>query len=576
MWPVGIRWIASHFYSAGQYVLDTHGHNQIASSSGTTGSSAPAWTTDGRPTVDGTITWTDAGPATAGFVPVTYCQDNTISCPTSGADGYTSGSYIYLTAMGAGDTGAGSYTDYYLARVLKTDFPSLDVTKYEYWTGTSGGNITVSANWSSSMANAKPIIFVTGMRSQVYYLAGLHEYLLVHDGAMGNFEFWLSSSLTGAWVKTYTAPAQQDLAEFPTVNMSTLSTTLISPAQVQFRLVYGGSSASGQNAYATQVRYASSWEWVTMTATSTPSQSQSASSFADTLSRTGPGLVVDYAFLPELGSSIMDYSGNGHHGIVRSSVATARIATPYSKSGVWLNPQNPGNNSITGQYSISVPVGVVGPFTLYIAYRKLQSPINGECLLTGSQISICRNGVNLDDWLITVNGKTTRWSDESTYAGAYYSTGYDGSWNMFIIDYDGTNVNTYNNYSLFAGPHPIVALSDSLSSSSLTLGANGFSGEIGRFALYSQSHNTSQLFATANAIIAGLRSFGVELSVPHSAGQYSLDSQFTPVGAWSVRRVLTSYTGPAMSLENVAKNSFSDIPFDAVGNLDSSAVASFC
>jgi hypothetical protein len=107
-----------------------------------TGSSVPTWAWGGGTTVDGTITWTDAGPAITGFVPVTYCQDNTTSCPANGADSYTSGSYFYLTAMGAGDTGAGSYTDYYLARVSKTDFPLLDVTKYQYWTGTSGGNIT--------------------------------------------------------------------------------------------------------------------------------------------------------------------------------------------------------------------------------------------------------------------------------------------------------------------------------------------------------------------------------------------------------------------------------------------------
>jgi hypothetical protein len=276
---------------------------------------------------------------------------------------------------------------------------------------------------------------------------------------------------------------------------------------------------------------------------SMPSQSQSAYSFHDPLASTGPGLLVDYAFLPELGSSVTDYSGNGHHGLVQSSVATARIATPYSKSGLWLNPQNPGNNTITGQYSVSVPAGVTGPFTLYIVYRKLQSPINNECLVIGSQISICRNGANIDDWLITVNGRTTRWSDGSTYNGAYYSTGYDGSWNMFVVDYDGANVYTYNNYSLFTGPQPVTALSGSLNGSNLTLGADGFSGEIARFALYNQSHNTSQMIATANAVISGLRSRGVDLSVRHSSGQYLLDSQFTPVGAWSVRRLLTSYRG---------------------------------
>ena len=179
------------------------------------------WNSAGGTTPDCGITWADAGPAIAGFVPVTYCQDNTISCPGPGvADGFTSGPYIYLTAMGAGDTGHGSYSNYYLARVLKTDFASLDVTKYQYWTGAPGASISAAGNWSTSILGAREIVDVTGIRSQIYFLPGIDKYVLIHDGAKGAFEFWVASTLSGPWRKSGLTYAAQNFAEFPSINMS--------------------------------------------------------------------------------------------------------------------------------------------------------------------------------------------------------------------------------------------------------------------------------------------------------------------------------------------------------------------
>ena len=575
MWRVGVRWYANTSHSAGDYVLDTHGHNQVANNTGVTGPSTPSW--NAAPaglTSDGSITWTDAGPAIAGFVPVTYCQDNSRSCPP-GADNFADGPYLYLTAIGAGDTGYGSYTNYYLARVSKSDFPSLDVSKYQYWIGSPGADIFASGNWGNSMVGAQPILNVTGMRSQVYYLPGVNQYVLINDTAHGTFEFWIASTLTGPWVKTGYTVTSQDFAEFPSILMSTVYVPLASPPQVTFMIEYTGCAASdgGEQDYPLDHRYSSTFKTITLSESPFSAVTAAAASFGDSVPKAG--LVADLAFLPELGNTITDYSGAGHTATA-SYTGTPNAGSNYSTGGVWFNAYNPGNDSITGSYTVTVPAQVTGPFTLYVTYRKLQQPQNNECIVSGTQISICRNGTNHDDWLITVNGATTEWSDGSVYNGQYYNTGWDGSWNTFIINYTGVDVYTYNQYTLFAGPYPVVPLSGGLAGSNLVLGGNNFSGEIARFLLYSRSMDSLEMFSTIDSIRSDLANRNIYLSRPVRPGEAVLDSQGVPIGAWSVRKVLSNWNGPLMRVANLSSGASLDISADAYGNLDPLKISSFC
>lgn len=85
--------------------------------------------------------------------PVQYNQDyqnNTVD---------NSGTYVYWTSTDA-LASDGNYL--YLARVLIADLPSLDPTKYSYYSGTVGADITQSSNWSSSFSSATPIISSPG------------------------------------------------------------------------------------------------------------------------------------------------------------------------------------------------------------------------------------------------------------------------------------------------------------------------------------------------------------------------------------------------------------------------------
>lgn len=63
--------LASHTYSVGQEVLDSHFQIQVVSAAtGATGTATPAWsTTVGNPTTDGGVTWLDQGPYNANIAP---------------------------------------------------------------------------------------------------------------------------------------------------------------------------------------------------------------------------------------------------------------------------------------------------------------------------------------------------------------------------------------------------------------------------------------------------------------------------------------------------------------------------
>jgi len=79
----------------------------------------------------------------------------------------------------------GIWDNYYMARMLRTDLPSLDKTKIQYFTGGDG---SLSANWSSSITAAVPIISATNrasVTSSMEYDYGLDRYIMVDMGYQG-------------------------------------------------------------------------------------------------------------------------------------------------------------------------------------------------------------------------------------------------------------------------------------------------------------------------------------------------------------------------------------------------------
>lgn len=81
-------WLASHAYSIGQAVLDTHFQVQVVSTAGTSGATTPAWsTTQAANTTDNGVTWINQGPYVASigvWKPLTSYAKNDVVIDSNG------------------------------------------------------------------------------------------------------------------------------------------------------------------------------------------------------------------------------------------------------------------------------------------------------------------------------------------------------------------------------------------------------------------------------------------------------------------------------------------------------------
>lgn len=542
-----------------------HASANACSSSSATGDSPLA----------GQAMWTGRQPF-LGWVPIMYCQDNTINCPSVD----NNSQYIYLASLG---NGTPNWANYYLARVNKADFPLLDVTKYQYWVGAPGAGITNSANWSSIIGSATPIITnISGVRGQISYIAALAKYVLLQDNQHGAFEVWNATSLSGPWLKSAIIPADDTDATAPTIVLSSVQALPSTPPSasmlVQFNHDFSTNATcptTGCTADPLNDPYSLTWRSVTMTSSTTALQTQTAASYSDGLNQAN--LLVDYSFLPELSNSITDYSGNGNTGTL-----SGHIGLNYTNQGLWLNESN--GFSLNQDQQINAPAGISGSsagtsFTLALVFKKVQLPMSGECLLSGSGISVCRSGNSLDSYVISVLGSTTT-----------YTTLPDGSWNELFIVYNslrGTAL-IFDSSSFLGADDPLPPLavaaigpiSGNFTGTNFVLGSTSSSWPsssliLAKFAVWTTNLSNRVLIEQNAAINTEMVGRGVYLPRAILPGEFPLDFQ-PPLAAYSVRRLLTSYSGPLMHVVNGTTGATADVYPNTTGALNTATILALC
>ena len=93
-------WRASQSYPLHSRILDSNGNVEVASAAGTTGSTAPAWnTTPGGTTVDGAVTWTNAGGLGSFVLPSAGGTSGIVIDNTVGAATQAGASQIYFSTL---------------------------------------------------------------------------------------------------------------------------------------------------------------------------------------------------------------------------------------------------------------------------------------------------------------------------------------------------------------------------------------------------------------------------------------------------------------------------------------------
>jgi outer membrane lipoprotein-sorting protein len=519
-----------------------------------------------------------------GPTPVTYCQDNSINCPTVD----NNGTYTYLT------TNSSDFTGYRLLRIQTSQLQDLAnfPTNVQYWQGTAGADITNSVNWTSTVGNAVPII--TGHhlgQSQIYYIAALQRYIFVawefqeYSTSLtpgGNYSqrvIYSATSLAGPWTASSIVPGDDQYLAYFALFPSTVSQISTSPNLVTATLAsvgdYTTQNGGGANALNT---YSLHYEPMLLSLSNAPVATPKFVGHGRN-DLVMSGLVQDLQFFPEQSSSatITDYSGNGN---------TANGAF----QGIYTGQ---GNASFDGQaYYVNTNNKYSGrDFTIFQVFRKQWSMSGYEQIISNGSTSTCP--INIFRYSTgTSSPVADTWEAAICVAvgSATQFTLADGPWQMLAIVRSGTTVSIYDANSFtqtsatplvtatipstnINSPQPI-SLGNQLDQLSKT--NQWFEGQHNRFVFYNRALSTQELIQDALSIESDAKKRGVVLGRPIFPGERELDSQLAaPV--YSTRRILSGYTGPLLRVHRASDSAEMDIS-TAVGtdNLDTVTLQSFC
>ncbi len=524
-------------------------------SSGTGCSTTPGQTGDAP--LGGQAMWTGAALPMASPTAVTYCQDSSAGCPNID----NNGTYTYWTSN------SGNYSGVTLARV-RTSANMQDVTQWQYFTGGNGGDITQDANWSSSMSNAVPLI--TGPFSTwvpAYYIQQLGMYVMLveeNNGNTGNTVIYTSAHVGGPWNKSAFVNGDEQALGYPSLVMSKVQPLSSTPPSVSVTLASSGSYVTQTQGltYPLTDSYSVHYQTLTLSGASTSPLQASVAAYVDSNSKTGE--LADLAMLPEASATgqITDYSGQGNN-------AKSNGAAVYTSQGL---------ASFNGAgYNVTANTYAGQDFTLYIVFRQMMQHSAGEVIFSDNSISLYRNGTSNDSFYFYALGKQTT------------VTLQDGVWNMVVVRRSGSTINLYDSASFSsATPTPIATIagvSGNIGMYPLTLGSNyqdpsapgtnWFNGVIAKYSFYTSALDDVTMSQNENAFTEEMATRKIYLPRAIASTEQPLDFQ-PPMAAWSVRKLMSRYSGPALNVRRSSDNATEDIGFTASGNLDTAGLLRFC
>lgn len=132
---------------------------------------------------------------------INYGQDDN---PSSTANG--GATYVYALSTN-GFAYDGSYL--ILGRVLRSEIGQLKAADWQFYTSSPGGNGMSSANWSSNVAMAQPVLSAQNKLSQpaAQYIPSLHRYVLTTFYYPFSTTWPTNGTASRSWFTFYEAPA---------------------------------------------------------------------------------------------------------------------------------------------------------------------------------------------------------------------------------------------------------------------------------------------------------------------------------------------------------------------------------
>lgn len=522
-----------------------------------TGCGTVAGQTGDAPT-NGQAMWSGSPLPMAGPAAVTYCQDNSINCPNVD----NNGTYTYWTSN------SGSYNGIALARV-KTSANMQDATQWQYFTGGNGGDVTQDANWSSDMSSATPLItgnFATWV--PVYYIRQLGMYVMLveqNNGVtFGNTAIYSAAHIGGPWTKSAVVDSDEQALGYPTLVMSTVQQLSSAPPSVNVTLETSGSYSTQTQGttYPLTDTYSVHYQTLTLSATGTSSLQAAVTAYTDTISKADA--LIDLAMTPESSATgqITDHSGQNNNAVSNgAAVYTAQGLASFNGAG----------------YNVTADTYSGQDFTLYIVFRQMMQHSNDEVIFSDGSMSVYRNGSSNDSFFFYALGQEIP------------ITLQDGAWNMLVVRRSGSTINLYDSTSFAsATPTPVATLTGvtgNIGLGPMTLGSNPqdpspagtdwFNGIIAKYSFYTSALSDATLEQNGTAITDEMASRKIYLPRAIGSTEKPLDFQ-PPKAAWSVRKLVSKYSGAALNVRRSSDNANQDIGFTSAGDLDTASLLSFC
>ncbi|MBV9404113.1 MAG: Ig-like domain repeat protein, partial [Acidobacteriaceae bacterium] len=514
---------------------------------------------------------------------IQYCQDNA-NCPATD----NNGTYTYVTWMDAQVTPP----KIILSRVTTANLPALNLSQYQYYTGGDGSQ---DSNWSSNVSSAATLAFgnMHGRYApNIVYLPGPQIYLSIQNyiveiptGSVIDTHVFSAPHPWGPWSLSGYWPSQPSNAAFQPYIVIQSET----PAGVNswsYKAVESGwwqeqhldPDTNGYGPYIRTVTVslnppaqlvapvAPVWS-----SCSTPRNVARAKGLDQAISDRSLYWFYAGEFdsnAPEL--NLYDLSSNGNN------------ATPSGYGAVF---DQHGMASFDGATTyMSGPQQNSGDATYFLAYRQCCStPSSNEFLMGDANSSNGSNGISVYRHFTSAD----TWDFMSW--GALDSapiTEVDGSYHLLILRQQGNTLSVYDSNSLNCDSTltPIQTITATPTSGQLQTafgarlgGSNFFRGTVALGAAYKRALADSEIASRITAVVAALGSPNRGVHLPMSyVGPYPLDNQPAPYAAYSVRRLLNSYNGPAVNVRRDSDGNMQDIGFTTTGDLDSNSLVSFC
>ena len=412
-------------------------------------------------------------------------------------------------------------------RVAKEDLLSLDVSKYQYYTG---GNGLLAAAWSNDINAAVTLnlcssSYLGATGAGIEFVPDFNGYLAACPYSTVQWASYIWGPYTDIAVPLRSQKYLNYIPSFPNPVASSYRKLSANPLSAAMVLLAVGNTRGARNNSPADDEYSPHWREMLLTpgpGALVPDRTQ-VSWEGSQLSHIANGLDCFLDFQPH---SVGDFTSGILPDRAPGGLCGAAAAPIYDEHGMynfglWTGLVDPGTCDPAcvhpQPYTLTTPYTRANTaFTLAIVFAHYPNSlaiVANECVLDKGDISICRNGTAANSWTAKVGAATT-----SAFALPTDVPPGGSTWPVLFLRWDGANITVMDSTGASV---PIVtratgAWSGTLGSAALTLGSliggtQPFYGTLAELLLWNRALSDSEMAQEVGAVRSDMTQRGLGL-----------------------------------------------------------------